>query len=362
MREQKTLKNRLRQAAAIVVTVFMLCTQNLAPTIAQEKTEYDYGGGDWGDYGSDYGQNGLYNNGDIVIESNTGEGTKPNIVGKPYKVRDDKIIDDGEGDIANDHRERQRQAESREIMRLFINELKNRIAKMDDRRFKRFIAGKSMQLAFPVKSFSTTKPGELFWLDTIAVIHQVYGDAARVRINGQWVWIDTKAANRGDEFNAQKVRRNVANAKTPVNFLALRQKTRDIEGTFCIPIRNVGRYLTPHDRDLIQEYIEEENRRRIDEQAAIAEERLRTENKKRSNQLTKQLKRNFSTKNKKWGVEAAAIGLTEDGQVTLIRWDNKKEIEVPIKKLSEEDQAWITDNKKTIQRRGPQLEKLLQEP
>lgn len=361
MQAQRTLRNCSGLVGATVVTVFILCIHNFAPATAQEKTEPDYGGGDYGDKGSDFGQNGLYDDGDIVVESNNGEGAKPGVVGKPHKVRDDNAIN-GQGAIANQQREKERQAEARAIADLLIKELKKRITKMDDREFKRLYKEENMRLAFPVKSFSTTKPGELFRLDTVALIHQVYEDAARVRIDGQWVWLDTKTANRGAEFNAQKGRQRVANAKQRVSFLAIREEARDIEGTFCIPVRNAERYLTQDHRTLIKEYIEGENQRRVDEQAEIAEERLREKNKKLINLITKQLKRTFSTNNQKHAIVAAAVGLSEDGQVTLIRWDNKKEIEVPIKKLSVEDQTWITDNTKTIRRRGPQLKKLLQKP
>ena len=81
---------------AIVITAVLLTAHNLCLAIAQEKTEYDYGGGDYEDYGSDYGQNGLYGSGDIVVKQNPGEGNSAQNPGegnsaisvpKPYQPR-----------------------------------------------------------------------------------------------------------------------------------------------------------------------------------------------------------------------------------------------------------------------------------
>jgi hypothetical protein len=77
-------------------------------------------------------------------------------------------------------------------------------------------------------------------------------------------------------------------------------------------------------------------------------------------ELTRQLRRTFTDSAGKNSVDAACVGLNgEDQTISLVRLSDKKQLTVPLKRLSDTDRKWVTRRLKLIQEKGPSLAEYL---
>ncbi|MDG2207716.1 MAG: SHD1 domain-containing protein [Pirellulales bacterium] len=178
---------RIFLAAAFVTFGFsFFCTET------RGQTEPDYGGGNFGDFESDFGQNGLYDNGDIPTDASGNQGTTTNPRPIPHRIRDD--VDPEEEKEQKAERERKR-AERESFLQDYISkELKSLVLSLKSRELALVENRGLTSLTRVLKPgvIKTTSPGKIIRVRGIAQArtHTNGGVIAVIGNTNPWVWIE----------------------------------------------------------------------------------------------------------------------------------------------------------------------------
>ncbi|MEN6452415.1 MAG: trypsin-like peptidase domain-containing protein [Thermoguttaceae bacterium] len=242
-----------------------------------------------------------------------------------------------------------------ELRGLIVDQIKTSIGSLSSIQLKSLERGIVAE-AYPRSDPSETKQGTVMRIVGTATVIQVSEMGVLMEMNGVKFKIVMRAED-GAEL-AAKIGDEIVRG-VPIDslfYVGKPQRYDTVAGTtsYYIPLLRVPGVV---DARVLKDLVSKERARRGAEMRRRESEKAAAEADRRAKAIERTLhkmRRTFNDISGHFSVDAIVVK-AGDTDVTLVRMDNKKVLNLPILRLSESDQQWITENRFWINRHGPTL-------
>ncbi|MDP7268563.1 MAG: SHD1 domain-containing protein [Pirellulales bacterium] len=314
-----------------LLAIFLFASHS-SSLIGQDNTQYDYGGGDYGNFGSDYGQNGLYNYGDIVVNPGGNAGSGFNLPPVPPRIPGKKDPEQERAEKAE--REKQRAEKEKQLQALIVLKLKNNILSLNDIELARALH-KGLKSVFKARPIHNASPGHIIRVRGDVRILMAYDDGVIATFGNRWFWMERNLKNSPSVVKQSRDSLQAQNILS-VDYLAVRGEADSHFGfvpgrrgtigrMHYIRLYNVESRMSADDREELTNLVEEELAKRKLAKALRKVKKMRI----------------WEDTSGKFRVRATFVELV-DGKAVLKKQDGKV-INVSLEKLCEEDRSLLKD-------------------
>ena len=311
------------------LAVFLFASHS-SSLIGQDNTQYDYGGGDYGNFGSDYGQNGLYNNGEIEVNPGANAGAGFNLPPVPPRIAGKKDPEQERAEKAE--RERKRAEKEEQLQALVFPRLKDHLHSLDDIELAR-VLHKGLKSVFKASPIHSASLGNIIRVKGDARIIMAYDDGVIATFGNRWFWMERNLKNSPPAVKQSRDGLQAQNILS-VDYLAVRGESDSHFGfapgrrlvigrMHYIRLYNVESRMSADDREELKNLVEEE----------LVKRKLAKTLRKVKNM------RIWEDTSGKFRVRAKFVELV--GGKAILKKQDGKVINVPLEKLCEEDRSLL---------------------
>ena len=314
---------------SFLLAVFLFACHS-SSLIGQDNTQYDYGGGDYGNFGSDYGQNGLYNNGGIEVNPGGNAGSGFNLPPVPPRIPRKKDPEQERAEKAE--REKERAEKEKQLQALIVPKLKNNILSLNDIELARALH-KGLKSVFKARPIHNASLGNIIRVRGDARILMDYDDGVIATFGNRWFWMERNLKNSPPVV---KQSRNSLQAQNilSVDYLAVRGESdshfgfapgrRGASGRMhYIRLYNVESRMSADDREELKNLVKEELAKRKLAKALRKVKKMRI----------------WEDTSGKFRVRATFVEIVDEKAV--LKKQDGKVINVSLEKLCEEDRSLL---------------------